>query len=276
MADLREFYRIHISQLSSLGMPLVEDFRLGFYSFRLRDNAPKIISVPPKGFTVWKSKFFYVKEATVVYKLLFRNVTENIPKEKITVPEVGVQDWAATLQAIPLVTLANKELQYLRMMMRNKSGVKKKLVVKEHEKVVQLWRTFVDDFEGKIAVEEFGEGEEGWYEATIAGFHVPNPTALDAPLPKGRSNVASGTFRPRIRKYEDYIILSNTIEGFGIPGSSSGAGGTSAGIWPIFGQKRKYDITLAGAVKRVSLRRARTATPSTRMPAVFVGKFLRT
>ncbi|KAJ0795256.1 hypothetical protein HanPI659440_Chr04g0148381 [Helianthus annuus] len=81
MAELLEYYRIHISQLSSLGMvrarhfeycfrsqdiePMLENFRrfyqlhvqLGFYSFRLRDGAFKILLVPPKGFTQWKSKF---------------------------------------------------------------------------------------------------------------------------------------------------------------------------------------------------------------------------
>ncbi|KAJ0733692.1 hypothetical protein HanPI659440_Chr11g0411161 [Helianthus annuus] len=218
MADLLKFYRIHISQPSPLGLvrarhfeycfrsqniePLVEDFRrfshmhvqLGFYSFRWRDNVPKIMSAPPKGFTAWKSKFFYVKKVVVACKLFFRNVTEHIPKEKISVPAVGKQDWAATLQAVPLVTLGNKELQYLRMIPWNKPGVKKKLVVKEQDKgdfvVVQFWRTFAVDFEGKIEVVECGEGEEGWYEASVVGFQLPNPTALDAPLPQGRGNVS--------------------------------------------------------------------------------------
>ncbi|KAJ0680934.1 hypothetical protein HanPI659440_Chr16g0630061 [Helianthus annuus] len=89
MVDLLEFYRIHISQLSPLGMVrachfkycfrsqdivlLVENFRrfyqmhtqLSFSSFRPREGAPKIMSSPPKGLTTWKSKFFYVKEAAV-------------------------------------------------------------------------------------------------------------------------------------------------------------------------------------------------------------------
>ncbi|KAF5765293.1 hypothetical protein HanRHA438_Chr15g0714361 [Helianthus annuus] len=74
--------------------PLVEDFRrfyqlhvqLGFYSFYLRKNAPKIMLVPPKGFTAWKTKFFYVKEAAVTCKLHFINVTRDIAKEKISLP----------------------------------------------------------------------------------------------------------------------------------------------------------------------------------------------
>ncbi|MFS7977957.1 hypothetical protein Hanom_Chr10g00910051 [Helianthus anomalus] len=86
MADLLEFYWIQISQLIPLRMMHVQ---LGFYPFLLRDNAPKIMPEPPKGFTAWKSKFYYVKEVAVTCKLYFRNVTENIPKENITIPVVG-------------------------------------------------------------------------------------------------------------------------------------------------------------------------------------------
>ncbi|MFS7910230.1 hypothetical protein Hanom_Chr02g00103831 [Helianthus anomalus] len=151
------------------------------------------------------------------------------------------------------------------MMLRNKPGVKKMLV-------------------GKIAVEECGPGEEGWYEATVGGFRLPNTAALDAPLPQGPGKlgalgdpsgkavkttpavvamagkakkseklvtitvkqVASGTFRPRIRKSEDYIIVSDTLEGLGVPGSSSGAGDAGAGTGPIIGKKRKADTAPSG------------------------------
>ncbi|KAJ0615705.1 hypothetical protein HanIR_Chr02g0082281 [Helianthus annuus] len=106
MADLLEYYRIHISQLSPLGMvrahhfeycfksqdlePAVERFRrfyklqvqLSFYSFQLHMGAFKILEQPPKGFTQWKSKFFYVKEAAVACKQYFQSVFVNIPKEK--------------------------------------------------------------------------------------------------------------------------------------------------------------------------------------------------
>ncbi|KAF5774613.1 hypothetical protein HanRHA438_Chr13g0612941 [Helianthus annuus] len=314
MVDSLEFYKIHTSQLSPLGMvrarhfeycfrsknsePLVEGFRqfyqmhvqLGFYFFRWRDNAPKLMSSPPKGFTAWKSKFFYVKE-----------------------------DWAAALQAVPLMTLGNKELQYLRMMLRNKPGVKNKLVMKEQDKV-RFWRTFADDFKGKIEVVECSEEEEGWYKATVAGFWLPNPTALDAPLRQGRGNVSmfgklgalgdssgkgsktapavvvvpgkgkktekpvtipvkqvvSGTFRPRIRKSEDFIMVSNTLEGLGVPGSSSGAGGATTGTRPTIGQKRKGDTAAAGGSKRAALRRPRAVVLNMCMHAVSVGKFLHT
>ncbi|KAF5758921.1 hypothetical protein HanXRQr2_Chr16g0735021 [Helianthus annuus] len=84
MADLLEYYRIHISQLSPPEMvrarhfeycfwskriePTIEHFhcfyqlqvRLGFYSFFAHKGVKKILEVPPKGFHKWKSKFFYI------------------------------------------------------------------------------------------------------------------------------------------------------------------------------------------------------------------------
>ncbi|KAF5813625.1 hypothetical protein HanRHA438_Chr03g0112001 [Helianthus annuus] len=137
MVELLEYYNIHISQLSPLGMvharhfkycfrsqniePLVEDFQrfyqmtvlLGFFSFIQRNGAPKIMTAP-KGLTKWKAKFFYIKEVAVTCKLHFRNVTGPIAKEQLNVPELGQQEWVGQLQAVPLKSLGNKELQYCR------------------------------------------------------------------------------------------------------------------------------------------------------------------
>ncbi|MFS7951589.1 hypothetical protein Hanom_Chr07g00596941 [Helianthus anomalus] len=244
MAELLEYYTIHISQLSPLGMvrarhfeycfrahdiePTLENFRrfyqlhvqLGFYSFRLRDGTFKILPVPPKGFTQWKSNFFYVKEATVACKQHFRKFSVNIPKEKIIVPTVEAQGWMQALQAVPSVALSNRELQYLCMMLRSK-GNHTKLVCKEKDQ----------DSELNICVEKCGEGEEGWYETTVVSFRVPDPAALNAPLPQGA-------------------------------GSSSGVG---AGTRLIIGQKRKQDAAPASAEKKVSLRRVRTSSLGTRL-----------
>ncbi|MFS8024335.1 hypothetical protein Hanom_Chr16g01462031 [Helianthus anomalus] len=146
--------------------------------------------VPPKGYIAWKSKFFNMKEALVACQEYFRNVAGNIPKETITTPDAGKQDWAGTLQADLIIAFANRELHYQRMMLWSKPGMKKKLVVKEKDDVVRFWRSFADDFEGKIVVEECNEGEEGWYEATIGNFRLPNQAALDAPLSQGKGNVS--------------------------------------------------------------------------------------
>ncbi|KAJ0727647.1 hypothetical protein HanLR1_Chr07g0232141 [Helianthus annuus] len=110
MVDLLEYYNIHISQLSPLGMvrvrhfeytfcaqnvvPLVEDFRrfyqmtetLGFFSFSLRYGAPKLV-VAPKGLTKWKAKFCDVKAVAVAAMFHFRNVTDTIATEQLNTPE---------------------------------------------------------------------------------------------------------------------------------------------------------------------------------------------
>ncbi|MFS7993357.1 hypothetical protein Hanom_Chr12g01093101 [Helianthus anomalus] len=340
MAEFLEYNRIHISQLSPLGMvrarhfdycfrsqdvePKLEDFRrfyqmhaqVGIYSFRLRDNAPKFILAPSMGFTTWKSKFFYVREAAVACKQYFRDVSMNIPKEKIHVPEVGVSDWADALQVVPIVALDNRELMYL---------------------LVRFQRSFPEAFEGKIAVEECGEGEQGLYEATVAGFWLLDPTALKALLPQGQGNVSmfvyilslesdileeivfaagklgalgdpsavagggnagktvplvvamvrkakkpeklvtiqvkqvtSGTFRPQISKSKYYTLVSDTLEGLGVPGSSSSVEGLGAGTGPNIRQKRKADTAPAGAEKKLSLSRPRAVTLSTCMPQASV------
>ncbi|KAJ0587324.1 hypothetical protein HanIR_Chr04g0161881 [Helianthus annuus] len=92
VAEVLEYYKLHISQLSPLGMirvrnfeytflalgieHIVGDFRrfyqmsvsMGFFSFRQRDHTPKLM-IPPKGMTKWNTKFFYVKAAAITTKL---------------------------------------------------------------------------------------------------------------------------------------------------------------------------------------------------------------
>ncbi|KAJ0694123.1 hypothetical protein HanPI659440_Chr15g0605241 [Helianthus annuus] len=154
MVDLLEYYNIHISQLSPLGMvrarnfeytfraqnvePLVEDFRrfyqiteqLGFFSFCMRDGAPKVMS-PPKGITKWKTKFFYVKAAVVTAMLRFRNVRDPIATEQLSTHEKGKQAWFSHLHVIASQKLDNRQLQILRMMLGGRPGKKMKPVLRE-------------------------------------------------------------------------------------------------------------------------------------------------
>ncbi|KAF5765264.1 hypothetical protein HanRHA438_Chr15g0714041 [Helianthus annuus] len=79
--------------------PIVGDFRrlyqlfvsMGFFSFRQREGTPKLM-VPPKGMTKWKTKFFYVKVATIAAKLQFQNMTGTIITENISVPRADTVD----------------------------------------------------------------------------------------------------------------------------------------------------------------------------------------
>ncbi|MFS7945603.1 hypothetical protein Hanom_Chr06g00526231 [Helianthus anomalus] len=298
MAELLEYYKIHISQLSPLGMvrarnfeytfralslePLVEDFRLfyqmteqlGFFSFLVREGATKLMS-PPKGITKWKMKSFYVK--------------------------AGEQTWFAHLHVIASKKLENKELWILRMMLGDKLGRKARPVLREKNEVgtdglaveASLWRMFCPDFEGKIEIVKCGPDEEGWNETILSNFRVPDEAALESVLregkgiiflfylqnplvmalgdpdatgvPKASVNVlvdrqrrkkkahvavtlpplvseASGTFRPRLRKYEDYVVVSDTLEGLSVPGGSSGTGGAVAGTKPVNDKKNRREI----------------------------------
>ncbi|KAJ0786481.1 hypothetical protein HanOQP8_Chr02g0071741 [Helianthus annuus] len=138
MVELLEYYKIHISQLSPLGMvrvcnfeytfraqdlvPLVKDFRrfyqlteqLGFFSFRVREGAPKLMS-PPNGIAKWKAKFFYVKAAAATTKLQFRNVRGTIETEQLSTPKEGQQAWFSHLHVTDSKKLENRQLWILRM-----------------------------------------------------------------------------------------------------------------------------------------------------------------
>ncbi|KAM0025915.1 hypothetical protein Hdeb2414_s0021g00580301 [Helianthus debilis subsp. tardiflorus] len=77
-------------------------------------------------------------------------------------PRGGKTRLASAPAVVPLKTLGNKELQYLRMMLWNKPRHKTKLVLKENNKVVAFWRFLRADFEGKLEVVDYDAGEEGW------------------------------------------------------------------------------------------------------------------
>ncbi|KAF5803532.1 hypothetical protein HanRHA438_Chr06g0281451 [Helianthus annuus] len=140
VAKVLEWYKLHISQLSPFGMirvrnfectfralgiePTVGDFRrfyqlsvsMGFYSFRQRDDTPKLM-LPPKGMTNWKTKFFYIKAAAITAKLQFRNVADSIITENISVPRADTVHWFPNLRIIEWFKLDNTQLRVLRMML---------------------------------------------------------------------------------------------------------------------------------------------------------------
>ncbi|MFS7923830.1 hypothetical protein Hanom_Chr03g00265481 [Helianthus anomalus] len=157
--------------------------------------------------------------------------------------------------------------------------------------VVHLWRIFVPDSKVKINTEQCGEDKEGWYQTTVGNFCVPDLVALRAPLPtrlskwwweKGAPNIgavtrkaakakrlekhvtiavkqaSSGTFCPIKTQSEDYVLVSDTLEGLDMLGSTSSAGGTGASTGSLIGKKRKVEIAPAGAVpKKIFIRRGK-------------------
>ncbi|MFS8001895.1 hypothetical protein Hanom_Chr13g01195681 [Helianthus anomalus] len=80
---------------------------------------------------------------------------------------------------------------------------------------------------------------------------------IEKPVTIAVKQVVSCSFLHRIRKSEDYVIVSDTFEGLGVLGSSSGTGGANGGTGPTIGQKWKGDIAAAGGSKRATLHRPR-------------------
>uniref|UniRef100_A0A251SLB1 Transposase (putative) gypsy type domain-containing protein n=1 Tax=Helianthus annuus TaxID=4232 RepID=A0A251SLB1_HELAN len=285
VVDVLEWYKVHISQVSPFGMirirnfeftfralgiePTVGDFRrfyqmtvsMGFFSFRQRDGTPKLMT-PPKGMTMWKKKFFYIKAAAIVADMTFRNVTETIIAETIAVPSSKSVEWFPQLQTIETVKLTNTQLWLLRMMLRMSKNSKPVVRVKSGENA-PAWRMFAPDFLGTVETVVCADGEEDHNTIIRSNFRVPTEAALAVELPSGKGDLgalgdpeakgvpkrqtvkgvrfrqkkikevttvphlvpqAAGISHSSFRRHKDYVIVSDTLEGLGIAAESrSGA-----------------------------------------------------
>ncbi|KAJ0821061.1 hypothetical protein HanPSC8_Chr16g0715551 [Helianthus annuus] len=274
VVDILEWYKVHISQVSPLGMirirnfeftfralgiePTVGDFRrfyqmtvsMGFFSFRLRDGTPKLMT-PPKGMTMWKKKFFYIKSAALAVDMTFRNVTETIITETIAMPSLKSVQWFPQLQTIESVKLTNTQLWLLRMMLRR--GKNSKPVVREKSgEDAPAWRMFAPDFEGTVETVVCADGEQDHNTIIRSNFRVPTAAALAVELPVGKGDLgalgdpeakgvpkrqtvkgvrfrqkkikevttvphlvpqAAGISHSSFRRHKDYVIVSDTLEG---------------------------------------------------------------
>ena len=85
---------------------------------------------------------------------------------------------------------------------------------------------------------------------------------------------AAGTYRSCYRGYTDYVVVSDTLEGLGVPGGGAAAGGTSAGSQPAVEKKRKPEEKTAGAgeIKRRKMQTKRLTGATQKKPAVTAGK----
>ncbi|MFS8020720.1 hypothetical protein Hanom_Chr16g01418991 [Helianthus anomalus] len=293
-ADFFEWYKIHISQLSPFGMtrirnfeytfralgiePTIRDFRrfyqltvsLGFYSFRQRDGSTKLMT-PPKGITRRKMKFLYIKAFSITAPLTFRNVTETIISETITVPWADTLDWFTRLRTIEWKRLTNTQLWVLRMMLTRMNKKSKPVDA-------ALWRIFDPDFEGKVVTVACADDVDGFNVIIRDNFRGPTEAALAVELPQGKGDLgalgdpdakgvpkkqvvkgvrfrqkkkpealvvpylvpqAAGISCSSFRRYTDYVVVSDTLEGLGVPGGGASACGTSAGSKPVGEKKRK-------------------------------------
>ncbi|MFS7910563.1 hypothetical protein Hanom_Chr02g00107741 [Helianthus anomalus] len=149
--------------------------------------------VPPKGITKWKTKFFYIKAAAICAKLTFRNVTDTIITETISVPKVDTVDWFQRLRIIGWKKLNNSQLWVLRMMLGRMSR-KARPVVREKVADAPIWRIFDPGFKGKVEVVACADGEEGFNFTIRDNFRIPDREAMEAKLPQGKgiANVILG------------------------------------------------------------------------------------
>ncbi|KAJ0565624.1 hypothetical protein HanIR_Chr06g0264671 [Helianthus annuus] len=231
-------------------MVLSNDGVLGFFSFRQREGSPKLMT-PPKGMTKWKMKFFYIKAATIVANMTFRNVTETIISETIAVPSMKSVEWFPQLQTIESVKLSNTQLWVLRMMVTRRNKKSKPV--------------------GQVEIVVCADGEEEFNVIIRDNFRVPTEAALAVELPRGKGDLgalgdpdAKGVpkrqtvkgVRFRQKKISEVTVVPHLVPQAAAAGSQSGAG------------KRQVEETAAGAggPKRWRLQSKRTG-PTPKKPA---------
>ncbi|XP_035839023.1 uncharacterized protein LOC118486587 [Helianthus annuus] len=277
VVDVLEWYKVHISQVSPFGMirirnfeftfralgiePTVGDFRrfyqmtvsMGFFSFRQRDGTPKLMT-PPKGMTMWKKKFFYIKAAAIVADMTFRNVTETIIAETIAVPSSKSVEWFPQLQTIETVKLTNTQLWLLRMMLRRSKNSKPVVREKSGENA-PAWRMFAPDFLGTVETVVCADGEEDHNTIIRSNFRVPTEAALAVELPSGKGIISKLSAESRSGAAKKHA-------------EETSAGGTAAGP-PAVGEKRGPEQKAAGGVETKRRRLVtRRSAPTQKKPVV--------
>ncbi|KAJ0743954.1 hypothetical protein HanPI659440_Chr10g0381891 [Helianthus annuus] len=289
VVDVLEWYKVHISQMSPLGMirirnfeftfralgiePTVGDFRrfyqmtvsMGFFSFRQRDD------------------------------MTFRNVTETIIAETIAVPSSKSVEWFPQLQTIESVKLTNTQLWLLRMMLTRRNKNSRPVVREKSGEDAPAWRMFAPDFHGTVETVVCADGEEDHNTIIRSNFRVPTEAALAVELPPGKGDLgalgdpeAKGVpkrqtvkgVRFRQKKIKEVTTVPHLVPQAAAAVSRSGAakrqseetsaGGTAAGP-PAVGEKRGPEQKAAGGVesKRRRLVTKRSA-PTQKKPAVVV------
>ncbi|KAJ0780974.1 hypothetical protein HanPI659440_Chr06g0243961 [Helianthus annuus] len=196
------------------------------------------------------------------------------------------------------------------MMLTMPSSKARPVVLEKSVEDVALWRIFAPDFKGKVEVLACAEGEESFNLTICDNFRIPDHDAMKAPLPQAKGDLGAlgdleekGVLkrqvvkgvrflqkkkpepamipplvpqvacisRSRFRKYTDYMVVSDTLKGLGIPGGGAAAGGSSAGSKHADEKKKrrvKEKAAGAGEQKRPRLRTRGTTAVSQPKPAV--------
>ncbi|KAJ0603894.1 hypothetical protein HanHA300_Chr02g0043381 [Helianthus annuus] len=249
VAEVLEYYHLHISQLSPFGMfqirnfeytfrahglPItVENFRrfyqltvnTSFFLFTQRHGSLKLMT-PPKGVTGWKKRFFYVKACAVYATMSFRNVNVGVSDEDIPVATAKTVDWFSRLRPIELKKLDNDQLWILRMML-SRPDRKERPVLREQggADAVGLWRMFEPDFKGQVELIAV-ELKKGFNLEILSNFRVPSRAVLDAPVPGDARGILAdlGKFEKRVpKKTVEKKTVKKTVRGRGKGSAESSA-----------------------------------------------------
>ncbi|KAJ0496019.1 hypothetical protein HanPI659440_Chr03g0097411 [Helianthus annuus] len=100
-----------------------------------------------------------------------------------------------------------------------------------------------------------------------AAAGVPKQTHEVVVVPPLVPEVA-GIPRTRLRKYEYYVVVSETLEGLGVPGGAAAAGGSTTGTKPVDNKQRKA-AAIASRQKNPKFRKTRATVvlkPQTTVP----------
>ncbi|MFS7972383.1 hypothetical protein Hanom_Chr09g00844091 [Helianthus anomalus] len=167
-----------------------------------------------------------------------------------------------------------------------------------------LWRIFDPDFEGKVETVACADDEDGFNVTIHDNFRVPVEASLAVEMPQGKGDLgdlgdldakgvpkkqvvkgmrfrqrkkhepavvpplvsqAAGISCSHFRRYTDYVVVSDTLEGLSVPGGGAAAGGSSAGSEPADEKKKRKPVEKAagaGEWKRSRLQTKRTIVVS--------------
>ncbi|KAJ0626847.1 putative AH/BAR domain superfamily protein [Helianthus annuus] len=119
-------------------------------------------------------------------------------------------------------------------------------------------------FEAKTVPKKHAEKKHA--EKLVRGFQKKKPEATAVP---SLVSHAAGISRSCYRRYTDYVVVSDTVEGLGVSGGGAAAGGTSVGSKPADERKRKPEKAVdAGEKKRSRIQTKRTTVVSQTKPVV--------
>ncbi|KAJ0916011.1 hypothetical protein HanPSC8_Chr06g0256641 [Helianthus annuus] len=203
LGSILSYYNFHISQLSPPGMvrvrhfeflcrshgiePSVDKFRafyqlqrtMGFFSFASRGAAKKILLNPPKSFHDWKPKFFFIREEVVPVAMTFREWTEAIPKEDLSIPKTAL--WYQQLTPTPNRVFGENVLVAAKMSDQWSPSSREVPVLKLGDQEAQLYQAAFTTFGGSMGVRPVRDDEESWYDQIKGNFMFPAADAFASP-----------------------------------------------------------------------------------------------